>query len=252
MSSPYNFPNIYACQHACQLEDMPLYRCLAQKYGQRLLELGCGTGRITIPLAREGFYVDGVDRDPMMLNWAREQLKNETPQVQSRIHLLEMDITSMATGRQYDLVLFPYHSVGHLSPGQGISALAYAVADHMLPDGAFVLSVLQPDSDLCSEKPSDLRHLEEFHVPGLGMVDCYETTRYDATLRQLHFDWYYDLGDEEMLHIKNCLNLHSGQELEQAFRAAGLRLVETWGDFDGSAWSKDSGELIQLYQHILP
>ncbi|THB63844.1 MAG: class I SAM-dependent methyltransferase, partial [Spirochaetaceae bacterium] len=100
MSSPYNFPNIYACQHACQLEDMPLYRCLAQKYGQRLLELGCGTGRITIPLAREGFYVDGVDRDPMMLNWAREQLKNETPQVQSRIHLLEMDITSMATGRQ--------------------------------------------------------------------------------------------------------------------------------------------------------
>ena len=247
--SPYSHPYLYASQHAGQYPDLDFYVSLARQFGSRVLELGCGTGRLTIPLAREGFSVTGVDIDSKMLAAAQKSGLHEATEVQQRLSFVQQDICSMQLDCTYDIVLFPYHSIGHIAPGHQLRRLAAAVARHMSPQGACVISVLQPDEDLCRDQPGTLRHLEHFSGPSGEQVDCYETTVYTKNDRRLVFNWYYDFGDtSDLLHITNTLYLHSGEEIAAAFAGSGLHIAELFGDFDASSYSCDSPELLQLYR----
>src|SRR5690242_5009291 len=73
--------------------DVALYLDEAARAGEpgTVLEIGCGTGRLTLPLARAGHVVTGVDLSPAMLARARSKLAAEPPEVRARVTLLEAD-----------------------------------------------------------------------------------------------------------------------------------------------------------------
>ena len=80
----YDYARFYDWNYQGFLDDLPCYITLARRYGPRLLELACGTGRLTIPLAREGFAVTGLDLSPEMLRIAERKLEREPPEVRER------------------------------------------------------------------------------------------------------------------------------------------------------------------------
>ncbi|AFG38513.1 class I SAM-dependent methyltransferase [Spirochaeta africana] len=249
--SPYSFPRLYASQHRQQLPDLQFYLALAGQTGSDLLELGCGTGRLSLPLVAHGMRVTGVDLDPHMLAFARQEAAALPEEQRSLLRLVQMDVCRLQLPDRYDLVLFPYHSIGHIGPGTPLQQLAEGCARHLRVGGRCVLSLLQPDDELCRPDGSELRHLERFCDPDGHDIDCYESTRYSAATRRLRFDWFYDLADDrEMLHISNELFLHTGEEVQQACMAAGLQLERSYGDFDGSPYTPDSPELLQIYRRF--
>jgi ubiquinone/menaquinone biosynthesis C-methylase UbiE len=66
------------------LVDVPFYVELAKGMGGPVLEIACGTGRVLLPIAREGIEIHGVDNSPAMLRILRAHLKEEPPKVASR------------------------------------------------------------------------------------------------------------------------------------------------------------------------
>jgi len=100
-----------------QRADIAFYREEAERAGgsSRVLELGCGTGRLTLPLAQAGHEVTGIDLSPAMLARAREKLAAEPRSVQDRVTLVEGDARRAELGQasSFDVVLAPFRVLQH-------------------------------------------------------------------------------------------------------------------------------------------
>src|ERR1700682_2010974 len=89
----YKHPEEYDLEHLCDCEDIDFYVSLARKLKpRRVLEVGCGTGRITLPLAEEGarlgFEVGGLDCQSEMLAKAADRRLQAPPEVRERLILV--------------------------------------------------------------------------------------------------------------------------------------------------------------------
>jgi SAM-dependent methyltransferase len=101
-----------------------------------VLELACGTGRVTLPLAEAGFEVTGLDVDPAALALARQR------RGASRWPLLvAADMRQFSLRARFDAVIIPYNSFQLLTDGAAVSACLGAVGQHLAPGGTFGLEV---------------------------------------------------------------------------------------------------------------
>lgn len=128
--------------------DVEFYVAEAVRAGSPVLELGCGTGRILIPVAQAGVEVVGLDRAPAMLAVARDKITNLPPGVRKRIQLVEGDMRDFALGRKFTLVMIPYRAFLHLlSVGDELRAL-HCIRDHLADGGRLVLNVFDPSLEM--------------------------------------------------------------------------------------------------------
>ena len=102
----------YDIEHAHFDEDLSLYMNFARLCGSPLLELACGSGRLLVPLAREGYELMGVDSSASMLKLAREAL--EQAGVAARCKLVQVNMHSMHLGQQFRLAFIALGSFGHV------------------------------------------------------------------------------------------------------------------------------------------
>jgi ubiquinone/menaquinone biosynthesis C-methylase UbiE len=126
------------------LVDVPFYADLAKRTGGPVLEVGCGTGRVLLPIARQGQKIDGVDSSPAMLRVLTEHLQSEPPEVRQRVELHLADMRDFRLGRKYPLVTIPFRPLQHMRtvPDQ-LSALTSA-AFHLQEGGILAFDVFYP------------------------------------------------------------------------------------------------------------
>jgi SAM-dependent methyltransferase len=125
-------------------EDEALYAALAPA-GGRILELGAGSGRLTVGLAGRGFHVTGVDIAPAMLAQAEARVARLAAPVRARIDLRRGDMTALDLKQAFDLVICPYFTLAHVPAGAAWKN-TFAVSARHLPAGglaAFHLPRLQ-------------------------------------------------------------------------------------------------------------
>src|SRR6266567_6993946 len=112
----YRYPDDYDLEVESRgTNDIPFWVHLLQSEQPaptRILEIGCGTGRLTIPLAREGavrgFTVVGLDIEPTMLSRAQERMSHEPEHIRNALQLLLGDVRSLNLGEYFDVILMPY------------------------------------------------------------------------------------------------------------------------------------------------
>lgn len=125
-------------------EDLPFYLGLARRTGSPILELGCGTGRLALALARAGHQVTGVDNLPAMLERAREKASAAGTQVAGRLRLLQQDMRLLDLPERFRLAILAVNTWMHLcDPGQQADLLE-RVFLHLLPGGLLVLDLFHP------------------------------------------------------------------------------------------------------------
>ncbi len=107
--------------------------------GGSILELGAGTGRLTVWLAQEGFEVTGVDIAPAMLTQAKARVATLDPRVAARITLRLGDLTAVDLKRTFDAAICPYHTLAHLPAGAAWTNAFATAARHLTVGGAFAL-----------------------------------------------------------------------------------------------------------------
>src|SRR5689334_10632334 len=114
----YDLPDIGEMYDAVRIyqtrRDVEFWVDAARAAKGPVLELGCGTGRVLLPIARAGVEVTGLDRSRPMLDKARANLARENEAVRARVHLHEGDMRDFDLGRRFALVLAPFRSFQHL------------------------------------------------------------------------------------------------------------------------------------------
>jgi len=159
--SLYGDPFVYRMLFDGREHDLRWYLDLATQASGEILEIGVGTGRVALPLARAGHSVVGVDRSQAMLQSLAAELDRERVDVRSRLSSICADARSLDLGRRFALVLCPFNGLAHQLEDDDLTSLLAAVHRHLEPGGCLAFDVLAPDpvrlGGSCSSVPW-LRH----------------------------------------------------------------------------------------------
>lgn len=218
--------------------DLPFYLSLAQSCGGPILELGCGTGRLSIPLAQAGHIVTGMDQAEHMLLTAR----NKAEQAHVRIRWIRKDIRDFSLQQKFRLILLPFNTLGHLLDRPSLEGCLGMVRDHLARGGIFALDVFRPRLDYLM-RPHDQRvPVCQYPSPdGEGLVTIEETGWYDPQSQLFHVTWHVDPGNgQKPYDLPNTMRMYFPQELDAILHYNGLPVVERYGDFDRSSPGPDS------------
>jgi len=128
--------------------DIDFYAELAQNSNGPLLEIGCGTGRITLPMADRGFDIVGIDLSEGMLAVAREKAKAYTEATQRRIRLIAQDMTALDLDERFGFAFVPFRSFQHLLSSDAQMKALVAIRKHLTPNGTLALHLFDPRFDL--------------------------------------------------------------------------------------------------------
>jgi ubiquinone/menaquinone biosynthesis C-methylase UbiE len=140
---PENFDEITKYQGLAF--DVARYKEIASETNGRILELCCGTGRVAIPLAREGFEVMAVDISEGMLAQFASNLEREEPSVSDRIKTVQQDIVQLALEeRNFSIAIIAFNSLLLVLDFQNQCRALRAVAKHMLKEGLLILDIVNP------------------------------------------------------------------------------------------------------------
>lgn len=123
--------------------DIDFYLEYARRLGSPILELACGTGRVTIPIAEEGFEIWGIDLSPSMLRVLESKLRSTSGAVRRRISVAHADMSSFAVDRRFPLVIIPFRGFQALTEYADARSCLLHVRDHLTSDGRFVFDVFR-------------------------------------------------------------------------------------------------------------
>jgi SAM-dependent methyltransferase len=228
----------YDLQHAGITDDIPFFVGEARRYGGPVLELGCGTGRISIPLAQQGFEVTGLDVSRPMLDHARKKAEAEGVLVL----WVEADFRDFSLGRRYGLVLLPFNTLAHLHCHESVEAFLACVRSHLLPTGRFIIDIFNPRLEILIRDASQRYPVAEYEDPdGKGTVVISENNSYDRASQINRIKWYYrgGGGDGEVVRELN-MRIFYPQELDGLLTSNGYVVEHKYGDCDRSVFTSDS------------
>lgn len=129
-------------------DDISFYLEYASKLHESILELACGTGRVTIPLANEGYNIWGIDLSKEMLGQLKVKMKNLQKEAKQRIHITHADMTNFELGRVFSLIIIPFRSFQSLTSEEQQKACLHTIYRHLSEDGHFIINVFKPYAQL--------------------------------------------------------------------------------------------------------
>lgn len=178
--SLYGSPAYYGLLFGAREHDLGFYTGLADEVGGSVLELGVGTGRVALPLARAGHDVTGIDTSPEMLQELATGVSREPAEVQRRIRWRLGDSRALDLKVRYDLVICPFNGIAHLHALDDFTAFFASVRTHLAPGGTFAFDTLIPDPNLLRQQ-GEGSFVPWFRDPRDGEISrCEETVAYDA------------------------------------------------------------------------
>ncbi len=228
--------------------DVERYAAVAGQTGDPLLEIGCGTGRLTIPLARMGHVLTAVDVAPAMLARLQRRVAREPEAVQARINPVEQDAVRLdLSHRDHALAFIPFNTLMLIDDLEAQCRTLQRAAAHLRPGGWLALDVLNPlvlplDANETPDMPVPRVHPET----GNRYRRFALNSRLDDRQRQRIHGWY-----EETLPTGRVVRNDYAfwwrpvfrYELELMVRAAGLTVEAVEDGFSGNAWTVDSPKL---------
>ncbi|MFI1522287.1 class I SAM-dependent methyltransferase [Kitasatospora cineracea] len=238
----YDDAEFYDREFAARDHDVPFFLEQAVRAGGPVLEVACGTGRITLPIARAGVDVTGLDVMPSMLALARRRSAAEGLPVE----WLEQDCRDIRTDRRFALVFSATNAMQHLHDLDSVLAFLTSARDALRPDGTLVLDVFNPSPAKLARRPdAPYRHKSVTDLDG-AELEVRAATGYDAATQVLHFTLDYLREGATVRTKKVSMRCFFPEELLALCRLAGLDVLERHGDYDRSPFTGASPKQILI------
>jgi SAM-dependent methyltransferase len=249
---------LYDFEYRRRRADINFYRRLAQDRLHfaplgPILDLACGSGRLTIPLLRDGHRVIGLDRSEAMLSAARRRVVRLNSSRRQRCLLLRSDLRAFSFAPRFSLAIAAFHSLQHLYTVRDLRAFLRAARAALVPGGWLAFDVLPPDPEWISRDPDRRWGRTVFRHPVSGQRLIYTNNHeYDRRRRVLHIRIYYQpidaqgrpTGAEHVVRL--CHRQIDPSEMERLLKDEGFRLLASFGGFDGRALDQHADEHVYV------
>jgi len=224
--------------------DLEFYKELALQSGNKALELGIGTGRVAIELAKAGITVVGIDNSVYMLRVARGRLGKETEAVIKRVILKRGDMRKFDLKQLFPFVYIPSSTFDHNVTVEEQKRTLTCVYKHLEKNGTFAFDLEQTMPD----KPQTSWWIDRKEIDGRRMVVRNIFTRRDTTKRTCNLDLFFDVYKNSKLleryHEYGEVAIISKDEITILLKENGFRIESIYGDFNKSKYQSDSPRIV--------
>lgn len=209
----------------------------SRRSGGRVLELGCGSGRLTIPIAQAGVEIIGADLSASMLARARAKAAHAGV----RAEFIAADMRNFELPGKFCAILIPGNSLLHLLTIEELKQCLAGIRRHLDPGGRLVFDVSKWDLGVLARDPGERRPVLEVNDPVRGEITIEETASYDAAEQVRHIVWYFSTpGAADYRVIDYKLRVIFPQELPLLVDSCGFRLEDRFGEFTRAPFGSSS------------
>lgn len=249
--SPYSIlARVYDLQHNTYVPDIPMYVQLARQYcgtpgktgAKPILEIGCGTGRVFLPLAEAGYTITGIDNTREMLSIAEDRLRGLA--IAPQVTLLEADARELNLSPQFGLAVIALNTFLHNLRLEDQLATLRSAQRHLLPYGAIVVD-LPPNDELANQPDDGVYEFEATMIdPNThSRIDKFVASRvYWATQEQ---ELSYHMVEGERIEVAHFRLRHIFKhEMTLLLLQAGFQPPTWYGDYDFTPYTEGSPRMI--------
>lgn len=220
--------------------DIDFYYDLAKEHNERVLELCCGTGRLTIPLKEKGINITGLDFTKSMLEGAKEKARKRGLEIDFTLG----DMRDFDLGRKFSTIFIPFNSLQNTYTIEDVSRVFSSVAKHLTDDGIFVFEIFNPSIHLMIGREKEFVEIDKFTLDNGDEVVLSEKTKYDSATQTLRCIWRYTIG-KRVIDQKLDMRCFYPLEADLMVRYNDFEIINKYGNFDKSEFTSDS--MKQIY-----
>tara|TARA_R110002167_G_C12590446_1_gene644188 strand:+ start:267 stop:1019 length:753 start_codon:yes stop_codon:yes gene_type:complete len=223
------------------LDDLQFYnKWLPRIKDAKVLELGCGTGRLTIPLAKNGYNITGVDFTSSML----QKAKAKTTKAGLNIEFIEADMRTLSLSEKFDLIFIPFNSIHHLYKNEDLFNTFKVVKHHLKDGGLFLLDCFNPNIQYIVEGGKETINTAEYTTDDGREILIKQKMRYENRTQINRIEWHYFINGK-FDSIQNIdMRMFFPQELNSYLEWNGFNILHKFGSFEEEAFSDNSEKQI--------
>lgn len=224
------------------LSDLQFFKkWLPSNKNARILELCCGSGRLTIPIAKE-YNICGIDNSFSML----EQAKLKATKEGLEIEFIEADIRTLDLPNKYDLIFIPFNSIHHLYQNQDLFDTLNVVKKHLNENGLFLIDCYNPNIHYIVEAEKELNKIAEYTTNDGRKVLIKQIMKYENKTQINRIEWHFFINDT-FHSIQNLdMRMYFPQELDTYLKWLGFTIVHKFGNFEEENFNDKSEKQIYV------
>jgi SAM-dependent methyltransferase len=234
-----------------ELADVPFYLDLARQTGGPVLELGCGTGRVLLAIARAGIAIDGLDNSLPMLDRLRRKLELDTTHDPARVRVLEGDMRNFRSRRTYALVIIPFRPLQHMYTVYDQLAALRTAAFHLQDGGLVAFDVYYPKFEkIISGFGQEVLEMEwrDPADPRKVIRRYYRKDSHDKIGQKIGLTFTFRTWDGDKLLSQETeglqMSYYTYPHLRALFMLAGLVVQQEYGSFSKAPLDNNAEEMI--------
>lgn len=241
--NPADFARLFDAQNRAFTEDIPYWLKLADQFGDPVLELGCGAGRVLLPLADAGHRIHGVDNNPHMLERLASRVQPET---EARVTTELSDLSDLQPTRHYQLIIAPCNTLAAFDD-QTLGRLCQRLSSALMPGGALAFEAPPADGGNLALSRDEV--LDTFYEPQHDVhVQLSASESLDPDRRVASVTWNYDEmkhdGSVERHQQRMTYHLRTPATHTEILHAGGFGHVHFRGDYEGGPYTDGSALLL--------
>jgi SAM-dependent methyltransferase len=241
------YTGIYDHLHEFLTEDVSLYRDVLADCKRGVLELGCGTGRVLLPLVQEGFTLTGIDVSVSALEVTRRKLAELDEPVRRRCRLFRADMRTFNLDRKFAAAIIPFNTFLYMHTQQDQLACLRRIHEHLEPGGTLVIDVFNPRPVQKSRQPGQLFHELSRYLDEKQTILSYFSS-YVLSDGLFYWSRFFEeidpAGRVEKHFLMMVIKCVYEDELRQLAEQSGFEVEAVWGDYGRNPATADSPNLI--------
>ncbi len=230
-------------------DDIPFYIDYAKKQNGEILELGCGTGRVALALAKQNFKVTGLDLSKEMLGIFKKKLELQ-PKLKNKINLMHGNMANFQIDKKFSLIIAPFRAFQSLTDKKDIENSLKCINNHLTENGIFIVNVFNPypimDENWCFSEIIQWERFDE--QTGNYIVKKHWGDKIDIENQIIYPHFAYEVTDKDgniSRFIEDLkLKYYYRNQLQSAIEQAGLTIKESFGWYNKTTIEEKWREII--------
>jgi SAM-dependent methyltransferase len=227
--------------------DVEFYLDYFENFKGKILEIGAGTGRITIPLLKQGLNITALDIAPKML----EILKAKADKENLSVKTVCADMRKFKLAEKFDAVIITFRTFQHMySVKDQLNALK-TIRGHLKPSGILIFDVYNPSLKYIAKGDWQWHKDEIIKLPGVkGRVRVDYRNRYDMAEQMMYQEFRFSYPDGRKQIIPLQMRFFFRFEIEHLLHLAGFEIKNLYGDFKRNKFKSNSTEMVWIARPI--
>ena len=225
------------------LFDLQFYKkWLPENRDAEILELCCGTGRLTIPIAKDGYRVYGVDYTASMLDRA----KVKAAEAGLKIDFIQADVRTLKLQKKFDFIFIPFNSIHHLYKNEDLLEVLRNVKNHLKKGGLFLLDCFNPNIRYIVKREKEPEVIAEYMTNDGRKVLIKQFMHYEDAIQINRIKWHYFINGEFHSVQNMDMRLFFPQELDLYLEQVGFNVIRKFGNFKEELFNDNSEKQIYV------